>query len=248
MPVRVRARGSRICQQCGTSSTTQWRYARNGMLIPLRVCQLFLSSVWANEPIMRTLTGNFLMCNACGIRWRRKLRGVSKCRRSPPIPTPIPVIPNYHNTQTLPYHSSQSREGLSSSFSSGQQPYDWSCAQALSASRSTMPMPLPSHFPTPYTASTLPSISYPSLASACHLSAHSDRIQNSVALAPLLSTPTLRLPVSIFRLQGPLQPVSSIQSHKTVDSSPVSIQNLLNNDIIPWLCTSSFKNRRQLQR
>lgn len=42
---RPRGRGQRICQQCGTANTAQWRYAHNG---------------------------SFLMCNACGIRWRRK--------------------------------------------------------------------------------------------------------------------------------------------------------------------------------
>lgn len=67
---RPRGRGQRICQQCGTANTAQWRYAHNG---------------------------SFLMCNACGIRWRRKNNNNS--RSSPSSSSLVNRIhkPTYHH-------------------------------------------------------------------------------------------------------------------------------------------------------
>lgn len=88
-------RPGRVCQQCGTGSTAQWRYGNNG---------------------------SFLMCNACGIRWRRKHTGASKRpgpgapirkqRRSPParypayrsLAAPTPSPRTHALARGVPHH------------------------------------------------------------------------------------------------------------------------------------------------
>lgn len=56
-PMTSQRRGVRICYQCGTCNTAQWRYGANG---------------------------SYLLCNACGIRDRRRRNcGGDRRRRTP---------------------------------------------------------------------------------------------------------------------------------------------------------------------
>lgn len=57
--------GVRMCGECCTTTTSQWRYGHDGRV---------------------------LLCNACGIRWRRKNRKASGAPTNPkPMPMPIPI-------------------------------------------------------------------------------------------------------------------------------------------------------------
>ncbi len=74
--VATPTRPARSCAQCGTSSTAQWRYGHHN--------------------------GTVLLCNACGIRHRRRNSNARRRRpgpRTPPIHKPLR---SYHTLQLAP--------------------------------------------------------------------------------------------------------------------------------------------------
>eukprot|EP00171_Calliarthron_tuberculosum_P018829 IDg18829t1 len=172
------------------------------------------------------LVGSFLLCNACGIRWRRKLRGVSKRRRSPPpsIPIPASTIPMYHKAMSASLQAPRIRRAPITS-----------CSSAQPDSRPSMaPLPLSlSHLlpflPTPHTGPHHPTPPYPSPTTTQYSVAHPMSNASPVVLAPLLHMPSPLLPPA----PGTLLPISLIRSEKIRDRSPLSIQNLLNDELMP---------------